>query len=58
MGERYRLPLVLCIRSHGGKFRQPGVRGLPGSSTVSSQDSHMPLRKVWKEKPSSPVSQL
>lgn len=32
---------------------------IPGSSTVSSQeDSHMPLRKVWQEKRSSPVSQL
>lgn len=48
-----------AIRSHGeGAVRQLGMRSLPGSSTVSSQDSHMPLRKVWQEKRSSPVSQL
>lgn len=49
-----------AIRSHGGKevVRQLGMRSLPGSSTVSSQGSRMPLRKVWQEKWSSPVSQV
>lgn len=34
------------------------MRELPGSSMVSSQDSHMPLRKARKENRSSPVSQV
>lgn len=38
--------------------RQLGMRSLPGFSTVSSQDSRMPLQKVWQEKRSSPVSLL
>lgn len=44
--------------SLGARKQAAGLRSLPGSSTVSSQDSHMPLQKAWKEKRSSPASQL
>ena len=42
----------------GQEIRRLGARQLPGSSMISAQDSHMPLRKAWKVNRSSPVSQL
>lgn len=52
-------PLVLVpVRSSGEINQASGLRNPPGSSTISSQDSHMPLQKAWKEKRSSPASQL